>query len=139
MATDLVAVENAIVARLQPLIAAYNVAIGKLDANELNRPVLSNQIFVDYDGFKSESPITNSGQELRTYSYKIYVRFLNLQTHDLAYPLLGAIATSLQNFKPIANFTVKPMRLISEKPDTSQVKDGLWFYVQVYEFQILEI
>ena len=137
--TDLVAIENAIVTRLQPLVATYNVAIGKLDANELNRPVQSHQIFVDYDGFKSEFPLTNSGQELRTYSYKIYVRFLNLQTHDLAYPLLGAIATALKNFKPLANFTIKPMRLLSEKPDTSQVKDGLWFYVQNYDFQILEV
>lgn len=139
MATNLIAIEDAIVAKLQPLVATYNVAIGKLDANELNRPVQSHQIFVDYDGFKSESPMSFNGQELRTYSYKIYVRFLNLQTHDLAYPLLGAIAKLLKDFKPLANFTVRPMRLLSEKPDTSQVKDGLWFYVQIYEFQILEV
>jgi len=137
--SDLVAIENAIVNQLQPLVATYNVAIGKLDANELNRPVQSQQIFVDYDGFTSESPITLQGQEIRTYSYKIYVRFLNLQTHDLAYPLLSAIAKLLSDFKPLTDFTLRGMNLLSEKPDTSQVKDGIWFYVQQYDFDILEV
>ncbi len=139
MATDLVAIENLILAKLQPLAAIYNVAIGKLDAHELKRPVVGGQVFVNYAGFDSESPITFNGQEVRSYKYQVLVRFVNLRTHDQAYPLLGAIATALSKFVPIARLTVKPMNLQSEKPDTTQVADGIWIYVQNYNFQILEV
>ena len=139
MATDLVTIENNILGRLQPVATQYNVGLGRLDANELNRPVTASQLFVDYNGFTVQYPLTSNRQELRTYSYRVYLRLLNLQTHDQAYPVLSAVSRRLKDFKPNPILVVRGLQLISEKPDLSKVADGLWVYVQNYDFQILEV
>jgi len=67
-------------------------------------------------------------------------RFIELSTHDQAYPLLGAVKDRFRDYQPFGRLCVKPMRLIREKPPTiPQMLDGFWIYIQEFEFDLLEV
>lgn len=140
MATDLVAVEEELIARLAAVGIANGVSISKLDAFKLKEPVQSGQVFVVYNGLKASDVLTFNAIQTTTFRYQIWVRYVNLATHDQAYPLLGAIKDRLRDFKPLGRLCTKPMRFVQEKPDLSQVSDyGIWAYIQDYEFDLLEV
>jgi len=140
VATDLVAIETAILARLDSLRATYGIAIGLLDAQELARPVQSGQVFVSYDGstFTPQPTYSHAGQGLRVIRFAIISRYANLRTHDRAYPLLGAIRDKLSGWQPVARVTTRPFRQVSETFVSQFLADAIWQYEQLFEFELLE-
>jgi hypothetical protein len=139
VATDLIALEKRILDKISPIAAGFGIRVGLLDAQELKTPVSSGQAFLSYGGRRLVQEVsTFNGGSVYEYSFELIYRHLNLRTHNEAYPLLSAVVSALKGFE-VSEYNVKPMRLESEKPDLSQIADGLWMYIQTYKFELLEI
>lgn len=140
MATDLIALENDLIARLTLTCHAMGVSVNKLNAYALKQPVQSGQVFVNYGGSQTSEPLTFNSSRVTTFSFQVLVRFTNLTTHDQAYPLLMALRDRLRDYEPVSELCTKPMHLLREVPPTlDQQLDGFWLYTQIYEFDLLEV
>jgi hypothetical protein len=141
VATDLHAIEQGILKRLEPLTAKHSFSLGLLDAAELKRPQQAKRVVISYQGSDFTVPTTFNGGQLRTIRYEVRSQFLELRTHDTAYPLLGDIRDLLSNWEPVAGLTTKPMQIKKETfaSKAEDIEAGSWQYSQVYEFQVMEV
>ncbi len=129
-------IQDAIIAKLKPLESDLKVRIGALDSEELKRPVMAGQVFVSYRGIEREAPFVQGprAKNLQVTTFEVLTRFLNLRTHNQAFPILRAIDEELSGFSPVPG-TQKSIRLVSEKfvEDQAFLDAGLWVFSQMFE------
>lgn len=124
-------IENAIIVKLQPLVALYEVAIGKLDDEQLSRPVQNKQIFVSYRRTSFSAPLFMDRISMRQeVEFEILTRGVDSRTHDAFYPILDAIISKLTGFHPIDSF--RPLIPKSQDFDGRYIDDSIFAYLQVF-------
>lgn len=130
--------ESAILAWLVPLGKRFNVGIEELTAYSLKRVIQYHQVYVNYDRRTFEYPNYTDTPIVQEVSFDIYVRFLDLRSHDSAYPLLDAIVNSLSKFDMAfeAFQVVVPLAIAGEEFLADMVADGIWVYRQKWTIQI---
>lgn len=128
--------ESAILQRLQPLGIQFNVGIEELTAYSLKRVIQHHQVYVNYSNRDFEYLNYTDIPTVQDITFNIYVRFLDLRSHDSAYPLLDAIVDRLRQFEPDEVQVIQPLSIKSEKFLADMVDDGIWIYQQVWTIQI---
>lgn len=130
MAIDLGAIEKALLDRLAPIRQENNISVGALDAQELNRPVTTGQVFVAY---LSDTPIfglLEDYPQVLILEWAILIQYQNLQTHAQVYPLLAKIRKLLHGFEPAVGHVLSPFRCGKGQFvfDAELINNGIWRY-----------
>ena len=128
--------ETAILQWLKPIGQKYNVGIEELTAYSLKRVIQSNQIYVNYDRRSFEYLNYTDAPIVQDITFNIFVRFLDLRSHDSAYPLLDALVKRLSNIEFEDIPVGLPMTIKSEEFLADMIDDGIWIYRQVWTIQI---
>lgn len=129
-------IETAIILWLQPLGQKYNVGIEELTAYSLKSVIQHHQIYVNYDRRSFEYLNYTDAPIVQDINFDVYVRFLDLRSHDSAYPILDALVQSLSKFDTGDVEITKPLSIISEEFLADMVADGIWIYRQKWQIQI---
>jgi hypothetical protein len=128
--------EAAILEWLQPLGKQFNVGIEELTAYSLKRVIQHHQVYINYSNRSFEYPNFTDTPLVQNVSFDIFIRFLDLRSHDSAYPLLDAIVDRLRRFEPDEVQVIQPLAIASEKFLADMVDDGIWIYQQIWTIQI---
>lgn len=129
-------IENEIIQWLQPLGKQYNVGIEELTAYSLKRVIQHHQIYVNYDRRSFDYPNFTDTPIVEDISYDVFIRFVDLRSHDSAYPLLDAIVNRLSEFESTEVEVTIPLRITEEQFLSDMVDDGIWVYRQKWQIQI---
>jgi len=130
-------IEQAMLGRLVPLGILHDVAIGLLDAEHLERPVIERQVFVSYRGSNFGDQLTMNGtNQRREIEFEVISRFQDLRIHNEAYPLLVAIRKALTGFKPVPQ-ALLPLRQINERFNDRFLEAGIWAYTQLFKLTVI--
>ncbi len=136
---DLISQEQKLLDLLSPVTEQYQCSVGAFDSQELNRAVLSRQVFVSYGGANFlPKPTNNSSQQVQV-QWVVLVRFKDLRTHHNSYPLLDLIRAKLTD-QEIDSRTIKPLEIVSETPPAPNdpaIVDGIWIYTQTYQTTVI--
>lgn len=132
MAIDLLAIENAIIQRLTPLVDEFKVQVGAID---IKRPVVSKQIFVVYKSTITSPVKSFNGLVTKEIRFDVISRFQELRTNNQAYPILAKIDELLEGYEPEPVRTFNALHQVREESLPSEV-EGLYLYRQIYEMTV---
>lgn len=129
-------IETAIIQWLQPLGKQFNVGVEELTAYSLKRVIQHHQVYINYDRRSFEYPNFTDTPIIQDINYDVFIRFVDLRSHDSAYPLMDAIVHRLSKFETTEVSVLLPLRIISEEFLSDMVDDGIWIYRQRWTIQI---
>jgi len=121
---DYLAIENAILARLEPLKTEFDLRLGALDAVELQKPVSDRHCYLSYLSSAWES--ISSNYYMERLQFEVLVRFKDLRAHAISYPILRRIYELLQGYK--TNDFWLPVEVKSSQFISQLIGDGFWVY-----------
>jgi hypothetical protein len=121
---------------LEPLGTRFNFGIEELTAYSLKRVIQHHQVYVNYSNRSFEYVNYTDAPLVQDISFDIYIRFLDLRSHDSAYPILDALIDRLRKFEPDGVQVIQPLSIKTEKFLADMVDDGIWVYQQTWSIQI---
>jgi hypothetical protein len=138
---DLSAIETDLISRLSTVQSTYNLSVGALNAEKLNRPFNQAQVLVSYRRSEFSSPQSLHQFQFATISFELITRFKDLRSHAQAYPILSALRDRLWNYVPASVDSlevVEPIRQVDEKfSDHKLLAAGIWTYSQTYTLKMV--
>jgi hypothetical protein len=138
---DLSAIETDLISRLSTVQSTYNLSVGALNAEKLNRPFNQAQVLVSYRRTEFNSPQSLHQFQIATISFELITRFKDLRSHAQAYPILTALRDRLWNYVPTSVTSldvVEPIRQVDERfIDHKLLSDSIWSYSQVYALKMI--
>ncbi len=121
---------------LKPIGHQFNVGIEELTAYSLKRVIQHHQIYVNYSNRSFEYLNYTDTPLVQDVNFDIYVRFLDLRSHDSAYPILDGLIDRLRKFNTEAVQVLTPIAITSEEFLADLVEEGIWMYRQKWTIQI---
>lgn len=130
-------IEDAIIAKLEPLRTQNNCAITKLDKQALSRPRSGNEVFVNYEGRNSGDPeyLDEPIFQFDELEFEVMTSVMELRTHETAYPILEKVRALLTGFKPVG--CVRPLVMLGRETLIKKfIDEGIWAYSQKFRMTV---
>lgn len=126
------AIENAIIARLQPELQAVKVLPFPEDLSEFAKPVAGRHIYVGFQSESSDAPqqLNPDAQlnQVDTLSFELVFRIKNLRSHQGSLPILRQVRGLLTGFQPHP----ETKSLYQTRAGFVSLEQGFWIYSATY-------